>query len=102
MPKSILSSSKQLLLTIVLSSISFLAISQNLITVPFNNGFVGNNTANNSSTIAYYTNPNRISGKGYGESKLLNDCGCEGTIKSTCTEAEHQLNRRTEFIIIKM
>lgn len=48
------------------------------------------------------SNPNRISGKGYGESKLLNDCGCEGTIKSTCTEAEHQLNRRTEFIILKM
>jgi outer membrane protein OmpA-like peptidoglycan-associated protein len=48
------------------------------------------------------SNPSRISGKGYGESRLLNDCGCEGTVKSTCTEAQHQLNRRTEFIIIKM
>lgn len=54
MPKSILSSSKQLLLTIVLSSIPFLAISQNFITVPFSNGFVGNNTGNNSSSLAYY------------------------------------------------
>ena len=29
--------------------------SQNLITVPFNNGFVGDNTANNNSTNAYYS-----------------------------------------------
>ncbi|MBC7865715.1 MAG: OmpA family protein [Bacteroidia bacterium] len=48
------------------------------------------------------TNPERISGKGYGESKLKNDCACEGTVKSTCTEDQHQENRRTEFIIIKM
>jgi outer membrane protein OmpA-like peptidoglycan-associated protein len=48
------------------------------------------------------SNPSRISGKGYGESRLLNDCGCEGAVKSTCTEEQHQLNRRTEFIIIKM
>jgi outer membrane protein OmpA-like peptidoglycan-associated protein len=44
----------------------------------------------------------RITGKGYGESKLLNSCACEGTVKSTCTEAEHAINRRTEFIIIKV
>lgn len=48
------------------------------------------------------TRPERIYGKGYGESKLLNNCPCEGKVKSTCTEAEHQLNRRTEFKIIKM
>lgn len=48
------------------------------------------------------SNPSRISGKGYGESKLLNDCGCEGTVKSNCTEEQHQLNRRTEFIIISI
>ena len=47
------------------------------------------------------TNPERISGKGYGESKLKNGCACEGTVKSTCTEEEHQQNRRTEFIILK-
>jgi outer membrane protein OmpA-like peptidoglycan-associated protein len=40
----------------------------------------------------------RIKGKGYGESKLLNDCG-NG---SNCIEEQHQLNRRTEFIITKM
>jgi outer membrane protein OmpA-like peptidoglycan-associated protein len=45
--------------------------------------------------------PERIYGKGYGESKLLNGCACEGTVKPTCSEEEHQLNRRTEFKIIK-
>jgi outer membrane protein OmpA-like peptidoglycan-associated protein len=43
----------------------------------------------------------RISGKGFGETRLINDCGCEGNVKSTCSEAEHQLNRRTEFVITK-
>lgn len=47
------------------------------------------------------THPERITGKGYGESKLKNGCACEGAVKSTCTEAEHQENRRTEFIILK-
>ncbi|WP_131536530.1 OmpA family protein [Pedobacter nototheniae] len=38
----------------------------------------------------------RLIGKGYGESKLLNRCkdGVE------CTEAEHQINRRTEMKVI--
>jgi outer membrane protein OmpA-like peptidoglycan-associated protein len=40
----------------------------------------------------------RVKGRGYGEAKLLNDCG-NG---SDCGEKEHQMNRRTEFIIIKM
>ena len=44
----------------------------------------------------------RIAGKGYGESKLLNTCACEGKVKSTCTEFEHSQNRRTEFIIVKL
>lgn len=44
----------------------------------------------------------RITGKGYGESKLLNNCGCEGKTKSTCSEEEHAKNRRTEFIIVKL
>lgn len=39
----------------------------------------------------------RITGKGYGESQLLTNCPCEGIVISTCTEEEHQLNRRTEF-----
>jgi outer membrane protein OmpA-like peptidoglycan-associated protein len=39
---------------------------------------------------------NRLSAKGYGESKLINKCA-NGV---TCTEAEHQLNRRTEFTVI--
>jgi outer membrane protein OmpA-like peptidoglycan-associated protein len=48
------------------------------------------------------TNPERIYGKGYGEYKLKVDCPCEGAVKSTCSEDEHQKNRRTEFVIIKM
>jgi outer membrane protein OmpA-like peptidoglycan-associated protein/tetratricopeptide (TPR) repeat protein len=44
----------------------------------------------------------RIYGRGYGETKLVNDCGCEAPVTSTCSEEEHQLNRRTEFIIVKM
>jgi peptidoglycan-associated lipoprotein len=39
----------------------------------------------------------RISAKGYGESMLLNQC--KNGIK--CTDAAHQLNRRTEFKIVK-
>ena len=41
----------------------------------------------------------RLTGKGYGESQLVNDCGCEPTNKSNCTEEQHQANRRSEFII---
>jgi len=40
--------------------------------------------------------PARITGKGYGETQLVNKCanGVE------CSETEHQLNRRTEFVIV--
>lgn len=48
------------------------------------------------------TNPDRIYGKGYGESQLKVNCPCEGAVKSDCSEEEHQKNRRTEFKIIKM
>lgn len=41
----------------------------------------------------------RLTAKGYGESQLVNDCGCEPTNESSCTEEEHQLNRRSEFIV---
>lgn len=44
--------------------------------------------------------PKRIlSAKGYGESQLLNDCG--NANKNKCTEKEHQLNRRSYFIIVE-
>jgi outer membrane protein OmpA-like peptidoglycan-associated protein/tetratricopeptide (TPR) repeat protein len=49
------------------------------------------------------TDPSRINGKGYGESKLVNKCECEGKKESiVCTEEEHQANRRTEFKIVKI
>ena len=39
----------------------------------------------------------RLDGKGYGKSILINQCS--NTVR--CTEAEHQLNRRSEFMIIE-
>ncbi len=42
-------------------------------------------------------NKDRIKGKGYGETKLLNDCGCEGKVESKCSDEQHAMNRRTEF-----
>jgi outer membrane protein OmpA-like peptidoglycan-associated protein len=41
---------------------------------------------------------NRISGKGYGESQLLNECA-DGV---KCSEEKHQLNRRSEFIVLSI
>jgi len=50
---------------------------------------------------ARISNPKRIYGKGYGESQLVNNCGCEGSVVSDCSEEEHQANRRTEFKIVE-
>jgi outer membrane protein OmpA-like peptidoglycan-associated protein len=47
------------------------------------------------------TNPSRINGKGYGETKSLNDCRCEEDVISDCPKEQHQQNRRTEFIVVK-
>ena len=55
-----------------------------------------------SSTVNYIiergVDPSRITGKGYGETQLINGCS-DGM---DCTEAQHAMNRRTEFVIIKM
>ncbi len=51
------------------------------------------------STVAYLIskgiNKNRISGDGFGKDEPKVDCGEE------CTEEEHALNRRSEFLIVK-
>ena len=47
-------------------------------------------------------NKTRIVRKGYGETKLLTGCICEGNVKPTCSEDEHTKNRRTEFVITKL
>jgi len=39
----------------------------------------------------------RLTSKGYGETQLVNDCGND----SNCKKSEYQLNRRSEFIIVK-
>lgn len=58
------------------------------------------------STVAWLVSKgiakSRLTGKGYGESQLVNDCGCEPTNKSDCSEEQHQANRRSEFIITKL
>jgi outer membrane protein OmpA-like peptidoglycan-associated protein len=40
-------------------------------------------------------NPNRLTAKGYGETQLINNC----TDGVHCSETEHQLNRRSSFVI---
>lgn len=40
--------------------------------------------------------PSRLEARGYGESELVNDC----SNGANCDEAEHRLNRRTEFKIL--
>lgn len=51
------------------------------------------------STISWLVkngiSPDRFTGKGYGETQLVNKCS-DGV---NCTEDEHQMNRRSEFII---
>jgi outer membrane protein OmpA-like peptidoglycan-associated protein len=44
------------------------------------------------------TNPERIYGKGFGETRLVNRCS-DGV---KCSKEEHQENRRTEFIIVRL
>ncbi len=43
-------------------------------------------------------NPNRVLGRGYGETQLLNHCANN----INCSEEEHQSNRRSEFIVVKL
>lgn len=43
-------------------------------------------------------NRNRLTAKGYGETQLVNNCSDD----VPCSEAEHQKNRRSEFIVLKM
>ena len=46
-------------------------------------------------------NYRRLTATGYGETKILNGCNCEGSQKSNCNEEQHQQNRRTVFSILK-
>ena len=48
-----------------------------------------------SYLIAQGIRPDRMVAKGYGETKLTNDCGND----VPCSEEQHQENRRTEFMI---
>jgi outer membrane protein OmpA-like peptidoglycan-associated protein len=56
----------------------------------------------NKETIAWLVekgiDKKRLTGRGYGETKLTNRCK-DGV---QCTEEEHQANRRSEFIVVKV
>jgi len=58
------------------------------------------------STIAWLIKngieASRLTGRGYGETQLVNNCECEPTNQSDCTEDQHQSNRRSEFIVVSM
>jgi outer membrane protein OmpA-like peptidoglycan-associated protein len=51
------------------------------------------------STVQYIISkgiaPERITGQGFGESEPKVNCG------NDCTEEQHALNRRSEFLIVK-
>ncbi|MEW7290745.1 OmpA family protein [Aquimarina sp. 2304DJ70-9] len=54
------------------------------------------------STIKYIVKKggikaSRVTGRGYGETNLVNDCGNN----KKCSNDEHQLNRRSEFIVVQ-
>ena len=53
------------------------------------------------STIAWLVrngiDASRLTGRGYGETQLVNKCADN----VPCTEAEHQMNRRSQFIVIE-
>jgi outer membrane protein OmpA-like peptidoglycan-associated protein len=54
-----------------------------------------------TSAMMYVVNKgisaSRITNKWYGKTRLVNNCDCSAGVH--CTEAEHQLNRRTEFTL---
>lgn len=52
--------------------------------------YIADRVGNGSSRITYV---------GYGETKLVNSCGCDEVDDSGCSEDQHQTNRRVEFIV---
>jgi outer membrane protein OmpA-like peptidoglycan-associated protein len=58
-----------------------------------------------ASSVADYikskiTNPERIIGKGYGESQPISNCSCD-ELKNACTTSQNQANRRAVFKVIQ-
>lgn len=65
------------------------------------NKFLSENRAKSTYNylISQGVNPeNIVEYKGYGEEKLINECA-DGV---SCSKEKHQLNRRTEFVVVKM
>ena len=61
-----------------------------------------------NSTVEYIIakgiSPSRIFAKGFGETRLTNNCvdNDRHTNRVKCSKEEHQLNRRTEFVVTKL
>ena len=53
------------------------------------------------ATVAYLVDKGlaeeRVSGKGFGETQLMNDCDT----REACEDSGHQLNRRSEFVVVE-
>lgn len=47
------------------------------------------------------TKPGRISGKGLGETKISSTCACKDNVTTDCSETDYQLQRNTEFVIVR-
>lgn len=97
--KSVFSMSK----TETLIAIELTSLTDSRVSMGYNDR-LSNNRALATAKYIYrrVTHPERLTVKGAGEKKLFNDCACKGEVKSDCSEEEHQLNRRTEFTIVKM
>lgn len=46
------------------------------------------------------SNPDRISGKGFGETEPINNCSCDD-VKNSCNTSQNQANRRAVFKVIQ-
>ena len=58
---------------------------------------IGRATETIDYLLAKGINPNRLVGKGYGETVIINKC--VNNVK--CTDLQHSMNKRTEFVVIK-
>ncbi len=51
--------------------------------------------------IANGISKKRVAAKGYGKTRLLNQCDCDEHGGKQCDEKDHQANRRTEIKVLE-
>lgn len=71
-------------------------------TYAFNDVLSSNRAKSREYLMDKGISPDRLTAKSYGEHQLVNNCECEGDNDVQCSEKEHQLNRRSEFVITKI